>query len=296
MSCPRQAAPRCPRNRRRIVREGVPRDHLLADQRAERPPHARGLEAVREARPHVVDLREREDLRLVLHPAEGRGKDDAVEVALEVGARRERDGAWSVPRRLRDSRRGHCIVIGGPAARNGAQPTRRPGGAQSAVAGGAPCAGYAWCGSERGRHEDRRHAGRRRVPLRAGPHRRRPQLDRRLQPFTTHVVSTVSSATLPLPIVSLSSSSASALPGRASAWRRRRQDVPVGLRFRNFQFTFADACGATSLHGRGQADGGTHRPARVSNRVLVKKSGGPCCSARSGTRPSRSWSRVETCR
>ncbi len=59
-----------------------------ADDRGERPADARDLEAVREPRAHVVVVREREDLRLVLEPAKGGRKNDAIRIALEWRALR----------------------------------------------------------------------------------------------------------------------------------------------------------------------------------------------------------------
>lgn len=73
---------------RHDLRQPVARDHDLADPVAERARDAGHLQRMRQARAHVIVRRQRKDLRLVLHAPERRGKHDAVEVALEVGALR----------------------------------------------------------------------------------------------------------------------------------------------------------------------------------------------------------------
>ena len=62
-------------------------DHAVADHGAQRAADAGHFQAVGQAGTDVVALGEREDLGFVLQPPEGRGEDQTVEVALEVGAR-----------------------------------------------------------------------------------------------------------------------------------------------------------------------------------------------------------------
>ena len=68
-----------------------PPSHALAHQRlarqlAQRAPHARGLDAVRQPRARVVAGGERKHLRLVMQPPEGAGEDDAVVVPVVLAA------------------------------------------------------------------------------------------------------------------------------------------------------------------------------------------------------------------
>ena len=53
---------------------------------AERAPHTSHFEAMREAIVYEDTAWQREDLRLVLHTAEGRGEDEAVVVAQKLCA------------------------------------------------------------------------------------------------------------------------------------------------------------------------------------------------------------------
>ena len=60
---------------------------LVEPQRAgQRAGHLRDLQRVRQARAVVIALRGKEDLRLALEPPEGLAVQDAVAVALELGA------------------------------------------------------------------------------------------------------------------------------------------------------------------------------------------------------------------
>ena len=70
------------------ILQPMPGDDFAADHGAQRATDATGLQAVRQAGAHVIALRQRENLGLVLQPAEGRGEHDAVVILLEGGALR----------------------------------------------------------------------------------------------------------------------------------------------------------------------------------------------------------------
>ena len=72
---------------RAVLRESVPSGDQCAHPPAQRAPHARDLQRVREPRPHVVVVGQRKDLRLVLEPTERRGKSQPVRVAPKLRPR-----------------------------------------------------------------------------------------------------------------------------------------------------------------------------------------------------------------
>jgi hypothetical protein len=67
--------------------EPVPRAYLRADARSKRAPHARDFQRVRKPRAREIIFRERKNLRFVLQTPERRRKDNAVTIALKIGAR-----------------------------------------------------------------------------------------------------------------------------------------------------------------------------------------------------------------
>ncbi len=104
---------------RRVAEVVAERDRLgqvlvQPERASERPGDLSDLERVRETHPVVVADRREEDLRLVLEPSERLAVNDAVTVALEVGAERDRaPRAAPAP----SSRRRASRAPGGSAAR-----------------------------------------------------------------------------------------------------------------------------------------------------------------------------------
>jgi hypothetical protein len=68
--------------------EAVTRTNVRAGPRTERASHRPHLEGMREPGAGEIVFREREDLRFVLQSAKCAGENDAVAVALEIGATR----------------------------------------------------------------------------------------------------------------------------------------------------------------------------------------------------------------
>lgn len=67
--------------------ESMPRTHLRADARSKRATNARDLQRVSEPSAREIIFRERKNLRLVLQAPECRRKDNAIAIALKIGAR-----------------------------------------------------------------------------------------------------------------------------------------------------------------------------------------------------------------
>jgi len=191
----------------------------------------------------------------------------------------ERDGAGRCP--------GACGQQTGPLHRHRwdrrhetAPNYRRPGRANRPEPVGALRAGYAWCGPARGRHEDRRHARR--------PEHRFGQIHIDVARNSTddfnpfhdpHRFDRILANPYPQPIVLGFQLESCAASWSSACGRRRRAERDPTLRFRNFQFTFADALWRDEACTIDVKPTPEDRPARVVERVLVKKGGRASCSA-----------------